>query len=145
MKQIISFIVATVVMSLSATFSFAIDRGLSMEVIRAPPERERLLKLIDDDFARGVFASLEFVGAEEQGELDGAIESKWCELTPAILQSLFDSKFVQKSDVDDFVQMPEPIAEKFDVYGVRSIGYRQFGVGANNTEKCLTLYIIDTN
>lgn len=132
-------------LSVSANVAFATDRSLmSMETIRNTPSRDDILRLIDDDSARALFSKFKFVKVEERGAIDSSTVSSWCEVSEFDLGKLFELKFFKPVMRDDPIVHPVRFDDYFDVYGVRSIGYMQFGMGFSKKKNCLSLYIVDT-
>ncbi|THF47590.1 hypothetical protein [Allorhizobium terrae] len=119
------------------------DSGENMTIIRKPPSKSDILNLIDDDFGRQFFSKLKLEYAKDLGAQDSAIESKWCGAAKDSAYNLFERGLFDRVSSDNFISMPSPISERFDIYGVRSLGYRDLGVAFKEGSECINLYVID--
>lgn len=113
-----------------------------MEIKRTPPDKAAVLRDIDDDDFRQVFAAANLESSEDMGSMDNAIVSRWCGVSEEAVKSLIDRKILIKSDSDAFNRLRLSAPRQFDEYAIRSSGYREFGIGRDQGSDCVELLIM---
>ncbi len=114
-----------------------------MEFKRTAPGKESILRDIDDDYFRQVFAAANLESSEDMGFMDNAIVSRWCGISEKAVTSLVERQLFTRSDNEAYNRLRLSGQPQFDEYAIHSTGQREFGLGLNHGSDCVELLIMN--